>query len=77
MASSMHRRDEKDVRNSEKELEGKCQLKDIGVVWRVIIMVKVKTVTVLLLITRQALKFMGTSGHGSMEPAVSHTNLAV
>jgi hypothetical protein len=77
MASTMHRRDEKDVRNSGKELKGKCQLKDLAVVWRVILTVRVKTVTFSLLITRQAMKFMGRSGHGSMEPVVSHTNLAV
>jgi len=77
MESSMYRRDEKDVRKSEEELKGRCQLKDIGVVWRVILNVKVKTVTILLLIMRQAVNFVGRSGHSSMAPAVSLTNLAV
>jgi hypothetical protein len=44
-ASSMQRTDEKDVRKSEEEVKGRCQLKDQGVVWRVILNVKVKTVT--------------------------------
>jgi hypothetical protein len=73
----MHRKDEKDVRKSAEELKGRCQLKDLGVVWRVILNIKVKTVTFLLLIMRQAMTFMGRSGHSSMAPIVSHTNLAV
>jgi hypothetical protein len=77
MASSMRRRDEKDVRKSEEELKGRCQLKDLGVVWRVILNIKVKTVTFLLLITCQAMTFMGSSGNSSMAPVVSHTNLVV
>ena len=77
MASSMHGRDEKDIRKSEEELKVKCQLKDLGLIWRVILNVKVKTVTFLLLITRQAMTFMGRSEHSSMAPVVRHTNLAV
>jgi len=69
----MHRIDKKDVRKCEEELKGRCQLKEQGVVWWVILNVKVKTVTFL----RQAMKFMGRSGHSSMAPVVAHTNLAV
>ena len=73
MASSMHRIDKKDIRKSEEELKGRCQLKEQGVVWRVILNIKVETVTFL----RQAVKFMGRPEHSPMAPVVAHTNVAV
>jgi hypothetical protein len=73
----MRRIGEKIVRKSEEELKGRCQLKDLGVVWKVILNVKVKAVTFLPLITLQPIKLVRRSGHGCMTPVVSRTNMAV
>jgi hypothetical protein len=76
MASSMHRRDEKDVRKSEEELKGRCQQRPRrGLEGN--IKCNSRNCNIFAFIMRQATKCMGRSGHSSMTPAVSHTNLAV
>jgi hypothetical protein len=52
-------------------------MKDLGVVWKVMLNVKVKAVTFLPLITLQPIKLVGRSGHGCMMSVVSRTNMAV